>query len=605
MEAKPGLTSDGSQKREIQTRQRASTSCTECRRRKQKCNQAKDKPCNNCARRYPPVPCTYGSFRKTSKYKESIIDLKVIETKLEESESDDSGFSSPIYEIESPLDQVFQHGLPQAQTQRENSSSDQTVPLGFHDFPVKSVPPDEDEIRDEDTSSEDVVVARSGQYNPEPKSHSRSEYERTSMDGGGVAMELLEVLPIEYNVRNARLFKFFANRLSPFMSSIDGSGPPASFTSQWLPFVTQSPIAIHVAILSAAYFEAASRNVDVEKSIDAISSKVKLITLINEHIGGHGSGVSDESIAAVMSLASNESIYSDQRSTMAHMRGLRDMIQTRGGIDSISFGLLRKMLLRTDYQIASTYECEVVLDSSREHPIPVLKSFPLELDSPILQSHIPFADLVTVHKINNETARILDDTRSLTVSVLRMSGNDVPLSKRDKMLAGIHSIHQKLSSSPVTNPNSPEDFIYQACRSTAIIYSSAILTRTPLSISCTPHLFQQLWKSMWRVPLQRWKQIPGIFIWILLVASPFARDKPEGRFFKALTPATTMAMGLIDWDTVMGALKGFLAVQRWLGGDLRGVVLPVRGSAALRTPEGGLPAWTLSEASVNTISYGA
>lgn len=117
-----------------------------------------------------------------------------------------------------------------------------------------------------------------------------------------------------------------------------------------------------MAILSAAYFQAATRNVAVEKSVDAMSSKGRLITLINEDINKHGNGISDESIAAVMSLASNEvlppsdifghmlnleqAIYSDQSSTMAHMRGLRDMIESRGGIKNINFGLLRKMLLR-------------------------------------------------------------------------------------------------------------------------------------------------------------------------------------------------------------------------------------------------------------------
>ncbi|KAH6713246.1 hypothetical protein DL95DRAFT_405388 [Leptodontidium sp. 2 PMI_412] len=45
----------------LRPRQRTFTSCTECRRRKQRCNQAKDRPCNNCARRYPPVICTYES----------------------------------------------------------------------------------------------------------------------------------------------------------------------------------------------------------------------------------------------------------------------------------------------------------------------------------------------------------------------------------------------------------------------------------------------------------------------------------------------------------------------------------------------------------------
>ncbi|KAJ5041252.1 uncharacterized protein L3040_005800 [Drepanopeziza brunnea f. sp. 'multigermtubi'] len=44
------------------TSPRTITSCTECRRRKQRCNQAKDRQCNNCARRYPPVVCTYQSL---------------------------------------------------------------------------------------------------------------------------------------------------------------------------------------------------------------------------------------------------------------------------------------------------------------------------------------------------------------------------------------------------------------------------------------------------------------------------------------------------------------------------------------------------------------
>ncbi|KAL8392371.1 hypothetical protein RB595_002528 [Gaeumannomyces hyphopodioides] len=37
--------------------ERTTTSCSECRRRKQRCNQAQ--PCSNCARRFPQPPCEY------------------------------------------------------------------------------------------------------------------------------------------------------------------------------------------------------------------------------------------------------------------------------------------------------------------------------------------------------------------------------------------------------------------------------------------------------------------------------------------------------------------------------------------------------------------
>ncbi len=106
---------------------------------------------------------------------------------------------------------------------------------------------------------------------------------------------------------------------------------------------------------------------------------------------------------------------------------------------------------------------------------------------------------------------------------------------------------------------------------------------------------------MWRVPLQRWKQLPGIFLWVLLVVNPYAKDKPEATYLKALTPATIMSIGLTNWDGVLVTLRRFLAVQKWLRGDARGIVLPYRGSAPSRLSENEIPVWEMSEDSVSTV----
>jgi hypothetical protein len=90
------------------------------------------------------------------------------------------------------------------------------------------------------------------------------------------------------------------------MCALDGNKPPVRFTEQWLPFVAQSPIAIYVTILTSCYFHATAHKIDVDKSVEATTTKVRLITLINEHIQGHSSGMNDDAIAAVMSLAYNE-----------------------------------------------------------------------------------------------------------------------------------------------------------------------------------------------------------------------------------------------------------------------------------------------------------
>ncbi|KAL2070298.1 hypothetical protein VTL71DRAFT_13324 [Oculimacula yallundae] len=587
MEVQKSVTPEGSQKKEVRTRQRHSTSCRECRRRKQKCNQARNTACNNCARRYPPVPCVYDSFKVLSKYKESIIDLTVIQTTSEDPEPGGAGLS-PIPELRTPQDHILQHTSPQSQ-----GSSTPTRSTGSPHAASRSATPDRYGFLDEDTSDQEVVpVIQHGQQLSFPR------HPELGLTSHGVMWRSLDFLPIASSGRNDRLFHFFIQRLSPFISSIDGNVPHGAFTSQWLSFMIQSPVAAHVAIVSAAHFQAVMRHVDVDKSVDAVSAKGDLIVRINEHIRGHSNGISDDSIAAVMLLALNESIYSDQKSTMAHMRGLRDMIRTRGGINNIHFGLLRKMILRTDYQIACTYECDLLLDISDQRGSSLaLASFPLELDNPVLHSPIPFVGIILVQNIDIETAKILDCARSLTTSALALAEDSIFPPLKEEILSDIHYIHHRLTSSPPANPNSPEDFLYQACRMTAIIYSSAIITKLPLSMACTPEILQDLSVAIWRVPLQRWKTIPGIFLWIMLVIGPFSRDKPTGRFYKALTQASITAMNLVDEDTAVFTLRRFFAVQSWLGVDLRDVVLTVGRPFTSKMPERGLPALTTSEKS--------
>lgn len=90
------------------------------------------------------------------------------------------------------------------------------------------------------------------------------------------------------------------------MSSIDGNDPPVSFNEKWMPFMIQSPIVGYIAILTSSYFQATARRIEWDKSVDVMGARVKLITLINEHLTAHESSVNDEAIATVMSLAYNE-----------------------------------------------------------------------------------------------------------------------------------------------------------------------------------------------------------------------------------------------------------------------------------------------------------
>jgi hypothetical protein len=235
------------------------------------------------------------------------------------------------------------------------------------------------------------------------------------------------------------------------------------------------------------------------------------------------------------------------------------------------------------------------LDKTRNKPLPTLEIYPLELDSPLLKSAIRFVDSAKALDISIEAARILDDMRFLTTSILRLDENGDSEVEKAKLMTTVQWIHDQLVSLVPCSPELDNDFMYQTCRTAGIIYSTAILTRTALSRACTAELLRQLWMTMWRVPLARWKKTPGIFLWVMVVVNAYARDKPEARFLKGLMPPAIVAIGLLDWDATIASLDGFLAVQRWLGGVSRMFVVPSRHSPKPTTPDGGLPEWAIRE----------
>ncbi|KAI9646841.1 hypothetical protein NHQ30_004841 [Ciborinia camelliae] len=153
----------------------------------------------------------------------------------------------------------------------------------------------------------------------------------------------LDFLPIESTGRNTEMLHLFIQRLAPFVTSIDGQDPPKIHT-QWISFLVQSPMASHMGILTAEYFKALAEGISIEQSIDAIATRIKTINLINESL--RKEQVTDEAMAAVMSLAYNELIYTSAESVLAHMKGLRSMVHLRGGLHVIHPPILRKFLLR-------------------------------------------------------------------------------------------------------------------------------------------------------------------------------------------------------------------------------------------------------------------
>jgi hypothetical protein len=185
------------------------------------------------------------------------------------------------------------------------------------------------------------------------------------------------------------------------------------------------------------------------------------------------------------------------------------------------------------------------------------------MSTPFLPSKRQFAGHSDVLGIGKETSIILDDMRFLLQAVISQvdAARDCFESKDDgKLISTSIWIRDRIYC--LSGP--ADDFIYQSARKAALVYCKAIVERISLSRACTLQDLSQLWTSMWRVPLSRWKKTPGIFIFILLSANQAAQDTAHGRFLKSMLKSASFYVALENWEVIDETLGAFVKLQRWL-----------------------------------------
>lgn len=195
------------------------------------------------------------------------------------------------------------------------------------------------------------------------------------------------------------------------------------------------------------------------------------------------------------------------------------------------------------------------------------------------------------HKVKSTAAWIHDRISRLPVETPDSQGRHRPLhslapqhSRRAVSFGGGagQSSRRPSSASPraVTvdeDDGETKDIVYQAVRSTALIYARAGMHRRPLrdSVVCSSEDVLKVWTTVWRVPLRAWKGILGVFVWVVLSILPAASSLAQegtmammtahARFVKSLVTGGFLQMSLDDWGVAEVAMKGAVALVGWLG----------------------------------------
>lgn len=339
----------------------------------------------------------------------------------------------------------------------------------------------------------------------------------------------------------------------------------------------KSPLLAYFAIFTASCYQSETQKVSPQKSAVVLSYKLKTIELLNAMLRDKDTSTSIEALTAVGYIITSEWYWSNYDSVKAHLKGLKEMVRLRGGLGEMGV-FSRKMIIlfvlsmipskarwliknSIDYQIACSYD----IDLTFPHNTATHVTYQAYVSTPWIYSLISFTRMQDQLNIAPETAAILDDMRYL--QILTLKAIETAQFDSTKLASEAKWIQARIAALPSgAEERSPllGDNIYKSCRTAALIYIRAILTYTPLSKACTLQDLNQLWSSMWRVTLTKWKKVPGIFVWIILSGLQAAQSTPHGRFLKSMFKAAVSYMSLDYFEVVDASLMNFVKMQTWL-----------------------------------------
>lgn len=137
------------------------------------------------------------------------------------------------------------------------------------------------------------------------------------------------------------------NLVSQYVVSFDGQLTPNDYNDKWVPWAIKTPILAHLALYSAACYQAEFFQIPVRQYMPAIKLKVESIELLNELLLEGDQCTSDEAIAGVVHLTISEWFWGKMETVQAHMKGLQEMIGIRGGLNKLNSSciLLKSVVL--------------------------------------------------------------------------------------------------------------------------------------------------------------------------------------------------------------------------------------------------------------------
>ena len=182
----------------------------------------------------------------------------------------------------------------------------------------------------------------------------------------------------------------------------------------------------------------------------------------------------------------------------------------------------------------------------------------------LVASDVRFQVVAKTLRLTSAAAQILDDVQFLTTSILQSGTESL---ERTRIRNTASWLHGRLTQAKLNILEDEENLTGAAISQAAIIYTWAISSGKPMSSYVGQSLRPGLLASVQGVRLTRWKQIPGIYLWIVLVACSGVPGDMIGRFWRRKVAVATSAIAFENFPLGISCVSSFLQVQRWLADE--------------------------------------
>ncbi|RDW63271.1 hypothetical protein BP6252_10816 [Coleophoma cylindrospora] len=379
---------------------------------------------------------------------------------------------------------------------------------------------------------------------------------------GITAIEPFNAFPIKIEPYMLELLSSYTTFIYETMYTIEKHVNLNPARDYWLPMAFQDAALLHAFIFCAYGHSTISQG--RKESPAAVIHLRKAIQIVNERLRAPVPSITDATIAVVCTFAHTEIFNCNHENWRVHMRGLKQMLQQRGGIHAFeSNRLVRSKINRADL----CGSIDAVQNPYFELVVTELSSTP-EYHQTTTITATGFCKITNSIKLDEALTQIFCQLQDITINLNMFHHHKAqlhPLSLREAITSSQYSLlNFKLQQGNATHQNS----IHELLRLGLLAYLVTLLNESPPGVALYDILGAKLKSTLIEI-----KQNGGInlefSLWIVFLAASIVEGPDIKDYFMATAIEIIEELGVFCWDNVEALLKSFFWVEKIHRGTLR------------------------------------